>query len=179
MFFLDNPALYGTTSYGFLTPYQNLEKANDKIPRKHLDRRTHGQTEWRRDPITLPATPVGSNSRLTRLMFKVNSKSNRMISVDVDLVSTFLTLNKFCTVTHSRLMFHFYMPWKRQVFREYRNRRLTWNGFNYFFNFEYVIGCSDILWQFFRHSGINWLKFHSHFLKRLILNGVILQSFLC
>ena len=109
MFFLDNPALYDTTSYGFLTPYQNLEKANDKIPRKPPDRRTHGQTEWRRDPITLPATPVGPNSRLTRLMFKVNSKSNRMISVDVDLVSTFLTLNKFCTVTHSRLMFHFYI----------------------------------------------------------------------
>ena len=32
--------LSGTTSYGFLAPYQNSEKTNDTIPRKGPDRRT-------------------------------------------------------------------------------------------------------------------------------------------
>ena len=34
-----------TTSYGFLAPCQNLEKANDIIPRKCLPRQMEGQTE--------------------------------------------------------------------------------------------------------------------------------------
>ena len=57
-FFLGNPALSRTTSYGFLASCQNLEKTNDTIPRKHLDRqdgrmdgRMEGQTEGRTDPI--------------------------------------------------------------------------------------------------------------------------------
>ena len=32
--FLENPALQRTTSHWFLAPCQNLEKANDAIPRK-------------------------------------------------------------------------------------------------------------------------------------------------
>ena len=57
-FFLGNPALSRTTSYGFLASCQNLEKTNDTIPRKHLDRqdgrmdgRMEGQTEGRTEPI--------------------------------------------------------------------------------------------------------------------------------
>ena len=38
-FFLENPALSRTTSYGFLASCQNLEKTNNKIPRKRPDRR--------------------------------------------------------------------------------------------------------------------------------------------
>ena len=40
--FLENPALSCTTSYGLLAPCQNLEKTNDTIPQKHLDRRKDG-----------------------------------------------------------------------------------------------------------------------------------------
>ena len=43
---LENSALSLTTSYGFLAPYQKLEKTNT-IPRKHPDKRTDGKTiEW-------------------------------------------------------------------------------------------------------------------------------------
>ena len=41
-FFLENPALSRTTSYGFPAAYQNLEKTNDTIPRKLSDRRKDG-----------------------------------------------------------------------------------------------------------------------------------------
>ena len=43
--FLENAALSCTSSYGFLAPCQNLEKVNDTIQRKCLDRWTEGQTE--------------------------------------------------------------------------------------------------------------------------------------
>ena len=46
--FLKNLTLSHTTSYGFLAPCQNLEKANDTIQRKHLDRRKDKLTEeWK------------------------------------------------------------------------------------------------------------------------------------
>ena len=45
-----------TTSYGFLAPCKNLEKVNDTIQRKYLDRRKDGQTLFYR---TLPATARG------------------------------------------------------------------------------------------------------------------------
>ena len=45
--FLENTALSHTTSCGFLAPYQNLEKVNDTIERKHPDRQKDRQT----DPI--------------------------------------------------------------------------------------------------------------------------------
>ena len=58
--FLENLALSCTTSYGFLTPCQNLEKFNDTIQRKCPDRRKegrkHGQTLFYR---TLLATARG------------------------------------------------------------------------------------------------------------------------
>ena len=38
-FFLQFLALSRTTSYVLLAPCENLEKTNDPIPRKHLDRR--------------------------------------------------------------------------------------------------------------------------------------------
>ena len=44
-----------TTSYGFLAPCQNLEKTNDTIPRKHMDRwkdKTEGLTDWGQKNIT-------------------------------------------------------------------------------------------------------------------------------
>ena len=37
----ENPTLSHTT----LAPYKNLEKTNDAIPRKRLDRRTDGRTD--------------------------------------------------------------------------------------------------------------------------------------
>ena len=52
-FFLENPALSCTTSYGFLALCQNSEKTNDTIPRKHQDRRTDERTEGRKDGQTL------------------------------------------------------------------------------------------------------------------------------
>ena len=48
---LENPVLSRITSYGFLAPCQNLEKVNDTIQRKRLDRRKDGRTEGRADPI--------------------------------------------------------------------------------------------------------------------------------
>ena len=45
-FFLENPALSHTTSYGFLASCQNLEKTNDTIPRKCPDRQ---KDEWKDD----------------------------------------------------------------------------------------------------------------------------------
>ena len=51
-FFLENPALSRTTSRGFLAPCQNLEKTNDTIVRKRLDRRKDRQTLLHRN---LPA----------------------------------------------------------------------------------------------------------------------------
>ena len=45
IFFLENPALSCTTSYGFLAPCQNLEKINDTIPRKCPDRQKDGRME--------------------------------------------------------------------------------------------------------------------------------------
>ena len=44
-FFLQNLALSGTTSYGFLAPCQNLEKVNNTIQRKCPDRRKDGWTD--------------------------------------------------------------------------------------------------------------------------------------
>ena len=43
--FLENPALSCTTSYGFLAPCENLEKVNNVIQRKHLDRQKDGRTD--------------------------------------------------------------------------------------------------------------------------------------
>ena len=45
IFFLENLVLLRTTSYGFLASCQNLEKTNDKIPRKRPD--------WWKDRKTL------------------------------------------------------------------------------------------------------------------------------
>ena len=50
--FLENPALSHTTSYGFLAPCQNLEKVNDTIQRKRLDRWKDGQKDGKRDGRT-------------------------------------------------------------------------------------------------------------------------------
>ena len=52
-FFLENPTLSGTTSYGFLEPCQNLEKTNDIIPRKSPYRRMNGRTEGQKGGQTL------------------------------------------------------------------------------------------------------------------------------
>ena len=45
--FPENPDLSRTTSHEILAPCKNLEKINDTIPRKRLDRRKDGRT----DPI--------------------------------------------------------------------------------------------------------------------------------
>ena len=47
IFFLENPVLLRTTSYGFLVPCLNLEKTNDTIPRKRLERRKDGRKNGR------------------------------------------------------------------------------------------------------------------------------------
>ena len=56
-FFLENPAMSHTTSYGFLAPCQNFEKTKDAIPRKRPDRRKDRRTVR---PHSLPATTGGS-----------------------------------------------------------------------------------------------------------------------
>ena len=50
--FLENLALSHTTSYGFLAPCQNLEKVNDTIQRKRLDRQKGGWKEGQTDPVS-------------------------------------------------------------------------------------------------------------------------------
>ena len=45
IFFSENPSLSRTTSYGFLALCQNLEKANDKIPRKRQGNEKTDRTE--------------------------------------------------------------------------------------------------------------------------------------
>ena len=62
--FLAYMALSCTTSYGFLAPCQNLEKTNDAIPRKCLDRQKDGRKDgwkgrWTLFHRTLPATIRG------------------------------------------------------------------------------------------------------------------------
>ena len=70
--FLAYMALSCTTSYGFLAPCQNLEKTNDAIPRKCLDRQKDGRKggwkdgrkdewkgRWTLFHRTLPATIRG------------------------------------------------------------------------------------------------------------------------
>ena len=47
--FLGNPALSHTTSCGFLAICQNLEKVNDTIQRKCLDRWKDGRVKVRQD----------------------------------------------------------------------------------------------------------------------------------
>ena len=57
---LEYPGLSGTTSHGILAPCQNLEKINDTIPRKRLDRQ---KDAWKDEQTlfykTLPATTGG------------------------------------------------------------------------------------------------------------------------
>ena len=52
---MESPALPGTTSYGFLAPWQNLEKINDAVPKNPPDkqkaRRKAWWTEGQTDPI--------------------------------------------------------------------------------------------------------------------------------
>ena len=50
--FLKNSALSRTTSRGFLSPCQKLEKPNDQIPRKLPDRRTDVRKYGWTDPIS-------------------------------------------------------------------------------------------------------------------------------
>ena len=52
IFFLENPALSCTTSYGFLTPCQNFEKVNDTI-QKCPDRWKDGLKDGQQDRQTL------------------------------------------------------------------------------------------------------------------------------
>ena len=62
--FLENLALSCTTSYGFLATCQNLEKVNDTIQRKRLERWKDGQTLFYR---TLLATAGGLKSHFYEL----------------------------------------------------------------------------------------------------------------
>ena len=48
-FLLENPALLCITSYEFLASCQNLQKNNDTIPKKRLDRWRNGRKEGRTD----------------------------------------------------------------------------------------------------------------------------------
>ena len=62
--FHENPAPPRTALYGFLAPFQNLQKTNDRILRKCLDRKKDGRTEGRKGEQTLfvrtlPATAGG------------------------------------------------------------------------------------------------------------------------
>ena len=50
--FPENLALSRTTSHGILALCQNLEKINNTIPRKHLERQKDGRTDGRIDGRT-------------------------------------------------------------------------------------------------------------------------------
>ena len=50
-FLKENPPLSCRTSHRFLAPCQNLEKTDDTILRKHLDRERDGKVDRRTDPI--------------------------------------------------------------------------------------------------------------------------------
>ena len=70
IFFPENPALSGTTSYRFLAPCQNLEKTNDAISRKRPDQQKDGRKDgqtlfWR----TLPTTAGGQITTLKEESF--------------------------------------------------------------------------------------------------------------
>ena len=60
-FFLENPAVSRTILHGFLASCLNLEKTNDTIPRKCLDRRKDGrkdgQTLFYRTLLTTARVP--------------------------------------------------------------------------------------------------------------------------
>ena len=61
-FFPENLALSSTTSYRFLAPCQNLEKTNNKIPRKRPERFRHGRKDGQTlFYTTLLATAGGPN----------------------------------------------------------------------------------------------------------------------
>ena len=81
-FFLENLALSCTTSYGFLAPFQNLEKTNDTIPRKCLHRRTEGQkggqTLFHR---ALPATAGGPITILGFTAATTMHKKNQLLKL--------------------------------------------------------------------------------------------------
>ena len=50
--FLENLALSHTTSYGFLAPCKNLEKPDDAIPRKSMERQKDRRTDRQTDPTS-------------------------------------------------------------------------------------------------------------------------------
>ena len=84
-FFPENPTPSHTTSCEFLAPCQNLDKINDAIPRKCLDRQKDRQTLFHR---TLPATargPIkvsvinkikGKNIPITKFLLELLHKEN-------------------------------------------------------------------------------------------------------
>ena len=81
-YFLENPALSRTTSYGFLASCQNLEKTNDTIPRKCPDRWKDGrkdqQTLFHR---TLQVNDRGSKSYTVNPIMFYNKKNTTYSSV--------------------------------------------------------------------------------------------------
>ena len=90
-FFLKNLAQSRTTSYGFLTPCQNLEKTNDTISRKRLairkDGRRDGRTKGQMDrpyfigPFRLlPGVQKGN---------KTNSRIHTWLSYERNLLNFF------------------------------------------------------------------------------------------
>ena len=67
-FFTENLALSRTISYGFLAPWQKVEKTKDEIPRKRPDGRKDGwKDEGRVDPISKDPSSYrrGSKCRIT------------------------------------------------------------------------------------------------------------------
>ena len=78
-FFLENPAVSCTTSYGFLESSQNSEKTNNTIPRKRPDRWKDGRTEVQKDGQTLCHWTLLADAR--------GPKIHRCVNIDESLLS--------------------------------------------------------------------------------------------
>ena len=73
--FLENPALSRITSYWFLAPCQNLEKFNDTIQRKRLDRQTEGQKDGQK--IKIISQPFVNIKIFSKLFLNTNAVSDQ------------------------------------------------------------------------------------------------------
>ena len=100
-FFLENLALSHTTSYGFLASWQNLEKTEDTIPRKPLDRRKNGQTLFYR---TLPATVGGLTKRILSLSIYDFEKFREKLLCKEKFYSTLAVTKKIIHKEYDRVL---------------------------------------------------------------------------
>ena len=87
--FLENSALSRKTSYGFLAPYQNLEKINDTI-KKNIQ--TDGQTEGQTDPISENPSSYRQRSKKQKAVQGILQHQKSKMQYSNSKILTFLSL---------------------------------------------------------------------------------------